>query len=59
MALQLWCIGAERERKTLADGAIAVLRPNIPDVLSHVSVRAHTGKVSLHLYCRNKFLVRR
>lgn len=31
----------------IPDGAVAVLTPDMPDVLSHVSVRARNGKVSL------------
>ena len=30
----------------IPDGAVAVLTPDMPDVLSHVSVRARNGKVS-------------
>lgn len=29
----------------IPDGAVAVLTPDMPDVLSHVSVRARNGKV--------------
>lgn len=30
----------------IPDGAVAVLTPDMPDVLSHVSVRARNSKVS-------------
>ena len=30
----------------IPDGAVAVLTPDMPDVLSHVSVRARNGKAS-------------
>lgn len=31
----------------IPDGAVAVLTPDMPDVLSHVSVRARNSKVNL------------
>lgn len=31
----------------IPDGTVAVLTPDMPDVLSHVSVRARNGKVSI------------
>lgn len=37
----------------IPDGAVAVLTPDMPDVLSHVSVRARNGKVST-LDCRSR-----
>lgn len=33
----------------IPDGAVAVLTPDMPDVLSHVSVRARNSKVALLL----------
>lgn len=32
----------------IPDGTVAVLTPDMPDVLSHVSVRARNGKVITH-----------
>lgn len=32
----------------IPDGAVAVLTPDMPDVLSHVSVRARNGKVIIY-----------
>lgn len=34
-----------RGEEEIPDGAVAVLTPDMPDVLSHVSVRARNGKV--------------
>lgn len=34
----------------IPDGTVAVLTPDMPDVLSHVSVRARNGKVSIHQF---------
>lgn len=34
----------------IPDGAVAVLTPDMPDVLSHVSVRARNSKVVLFGY---------
>lgn len=35
----------------IPDGAVAVLTPDMPDVLSHVSVRARNSKVNLWFAC--------
>lgn len=35
-----------RGEEEIPDGAVAVLTPDMPDVLSHVSVRARNSKVS-------------
>lgn len=37
----------------IPDGVVGVLTPDMPDVLSHVSVRARTSKVLnlVHLFC--------
>jgi alpha-glucan,water dikinase len=40
----------------IPDGAVAVLTPDMPDVLSHVSVRARNGKVII--FCIILFLVK-
>lgn len=37
-----------RGEEEIPDGAVAVLTPDMPDVLSHVSVRARNGKVIFH-----------
>lgn len=34
----------------IPDGTVAVLTPDMPDVLSHVSVRARNGKVNIYQY---------
>lgn len=34
----------------IPDGAVAVLTPDMPDVLSHVSVRARNSKVMIYIY---------
>lgn len=36
----------------IPDGAVAVLTPDMPDVLSHVSVRARNSKVMIYIYKR-------
>lgn len=38
----------------IPDGTVAVLTPDMPDVLSHVSVRARNGKVVI-CYITNKY----
>ncbi|GKF62931.1 hypothetical protein Tco_0182985, partial [Tanacetum coccineum] len=35
-------------KEEIPDGAVAVLTPDMPDVLSHVSVRARNSKVSVY-----------
>lgn len=37
----------------IPDGTVALLTPDMPDVLSHVSVRARNSKVSIHhfIFC--------
>jgi len=35
-----------RGEEEIPDGTVAVLTPDMPDVLSHVSVRARNSKVS-------------
>lgn len=37
--------GRVKGEEEIPDGAVAVLTPDMPDVLSHVSVRARNGKV--------------
>lgn len=39
-----------RGEEEIPDGAVAVLTPDMPDVLSHVSVRARNSKVSYLIY---------
>ena len=42
-----------RGEEEIPDGAVAVLTPDMPDVLSHVSVRARNGKVkTLSPWCQ-------
>lgn len=37
-------------QEEIPDGTVAVLTPDMPDVLSHVSVRARNSKVSLFFF---------
>lgn len=37
-----------RGEEEIPDGTVAVLTPDMPDVLSHVSVRARNSKVIIH-----------
>lgn len=48
--------GRVRGEEEIPDGAVAVLTPDMPDILSHVSVRARNGKViTLQItLCTNK-----
>lgn len=51
--------GRVKGEEEIPDGAVAVLTPDMPDVLSHVSVRARNGKVrgSTYLFViRGQFL---
>jgi len=42
-----------RGEEEIPDGAVAVLTPDMPDVLSHVSVRARNGKVKTFILVQN------
>lgn len=44
-----------RGEEEIPDGAVAVLTPDMPDVLSHVSVRARNGKVKTFTMLPNGF----
>lgn len=44
-----------RGEEEIPDGAVAVLTPDMPDVLSHVSVRARNGKVKNFTMLQNGF----
>lgn len=48
--------GRVKGEEEIPDGAVAVLTPDMPDVLSHVSVRARNGKVRGSAYL---FLIRK
>lgn len=39
-----------RGEEEIPEGAVAVLTPDMPDVLSHVSVRARNSKVMICMY---------
>lgn len=44
-----------RGEEEIPDGAVAVLTPDMPDVLSHVSVRARNGKVKHFQFVAKRF----
>lgn len=46
-----------RGEEEIPDGAVAVLTPDMPDVLSHVSVRARNGKVKIKLTYVSKIVI--
>lgn len=47
-----------RGEEEIPDGTVAVLTPDMPDVLSHVSVRARNSKViTLNFFCLHASLL--